>query len=264
MPKPNPQLPPFDKERFTPVKRALISVSDKSRLIEQARALHERKVELISTGGTYKAISSEGIPVTDVSEVTNFPEMMDGRVKTLHPMVHGGLLGDRDLDSHNSSMLEHGILPIDLLIVNLYPFENTVNQGGSYEMCVENIDIGGPAMIRAAAKNHAHVAVCTDADDVELILAEMDANEGKISGALKQSLASKTYSQSAAYDAAIANYFSDQLGEPDPAFRLQSGKLKQSLRYGENPHQIAGFYSDGSGSTRHSFCHSNTGKGTIL
>ena len=246
MPKPNPQLPPFDKERFTPVKRALISVSDKSRLIEQARALHHRKVELISTGGTYKAISSEGIPVTDVSEVTNFPEMMDGRVKTLHPMVHGGLLGDRDLESHNSSMLEHGILPIDLLIVNLYPFENTVNQGGSYEMCVENIDIGGPAMIRAAAKNHAHVAVCTDADDVELILAEMDANEGKISGALKQSLASKTYSQSAAYDAAIANYFSDQLGETDPAFRLQSGKLKQSLRYGENPHQIAGFYSDGS------------------
>lgn len=246
MPKPNPQLPPFDKERFTPVKRALISVSDKSRLIEQARALHHRKVELISTGGTYKAISSEGIPVTDVSEVTNFPEMMDGRVKTLHPMVHGGLLGDRDLESHNSSMLEHGILPIDLLIVNLYPFENTVNQGGSYEMCVENIDIGGPAMIRAAAKNHAHVAVCTDADDVELILAEMDANEGKISGALKQSLASKTYSQSAAYDASIANYFSDQLGEPDPAFRLQSGKLKQSLRYGENPHQIAGFYSDGS------------------
>ena len=247
MPKPNPQLPPFDKERFTPVKRALISVSDKSRLIEQARALHDRKVELISTGGTYKAISAEGIPVIDVSEVTNFPEMMDGRVKTLHPMVHGGLLGDRDLDSHNSSMLEHGILPIDLLIVNLYPFENTVNQGGSYEMCVENIDIGGPAMIRAAAKNHAHVAVCTDADDVELILGEMDANEGKISGALKQSLASKTYSQSAAYDAAIANYFSDQLGEPDPAFRLQSGKLKQNLRYGENPHQIAGFYSDGSG-----------------
>jgi phosphoribosylaminoimidazolecarboxamide formyltransferase/IMP cyclohydrolase len=246
MPKPNPQLLPFDKERFTPVKRALISVSDKSRLIEQARALHDRKVELISTGGTYKAISAERIPVIDVSEVTNFPEMMDGRVKTLHPMVHGGLLGDRDLDSHNSSMLEHGILPIDLLIVNLYPFENTVNQGGSYEMCVENIDIGGPAMIRAAAKNHAHVAVCTDADDVELILAEMDANEGKISGALKQSLASKTYSQSAAYDAAIANYFSDQLGEPDPAFRLQSGKLKQSLRYGENPHQIAGFYSDGS------------------
>ena len=247
MPKPNPQLPPFDKERFTPVKRALISVSDKSRLIEQARALHDRKVELISTGGTYKAISAEGIPVIDVSEVTNFPEMMDGRVKTLHPMVHGGLLGDRDLDSHNASMLEHRILPIDLLIVNLYPFEKTVNQGNSYEMCIENIDIGGPAMIRAAAKNHAHVAVCTDADDVELILEEMDANEGKISGALKQRLASKTFSQSAAYDAAIANYFFDQLGETNPVFRVQSGKLKQSLRYGENPHQIAGFYSDGSG-----------------
>jgi len=246
MPKPNPQLPLFSKERLTAVKRALISVSDKSRLIEQARALHERKVELISTGGTYRSIAAAGIPVVDVSEVTNFPEMMDGRVKTLHPMVHGGLLGDRDIDSHNMSMQEYGIIPIDLLIVNLYPFEQTVNQGGSYEMCIENIDIGGPAMIRAAAKNHAHVAVCTDSDDVELVLAEMDANQGKVSGGLKQRLASKTYAQSAAYDSAIANYFVEHLNETNPIFKVQAGKLKQSLRYGENPHQIAGFYSDGS------------------
>ena len=246
MPKPNPQLPLFSKERLTAVKRALISVSDKSRLIEQARALHERKVELISTGGTYRSIAAAGIPVVDVSEVTNFPEMMDGRVKTLHPMVHGGLLGDRDIDSHNMSMQEYGIIPIDLLIVNLYPFEQTVNQGGSYEMCIENIDIGGPAMIRAAAKNHAHVAVCTDSDDVELVLAEMDANQGKVSGGLKQRLASKTYAQSAAYDSAIANYFVEHLNETNPTFKVQAGKLKQSLRYGENPHQIAGFYSDGS------------------
>ena len=246
MPKPNPQLPLFSKERLTAVKRALISVSDKSRLIEQARALHERKVELISTGGTYRSIAAAGIPVVDVSEVTNFPEMMDGRVKTLHPMVHGGLLGDRDIDSHNMSMQEYGIIPIDLLIVNLYPFEQTVSQGGSYEMCIENIDIGGPAMIRAAAKNHAHVAVCTDSDDVELVLAEMDANQGKVSGGLKQKLASKTYAQSAAYDSAIANYFVEHLNETNPIFKVQAGKLKQSLRYGENPHQIAGFYSDGS------------------
>ena len=246
MPKPNPQLPLFSKERLTAVKRALISVSDKSRLIEQARALHERKVELISTGGTYRSIAAAGIPVVDISEVTNFPEMMDGRVKTLHPMVHGGLLGDRDIDSHNMSMQEYGIIPIDLLIVNLYPFEQTVNQGGSYEMCIENIDIGGPAMIRAAAKNHAHVAVCTDSDDVELVLAEMDANQGKVSGGLKQRLASKTYAQSAAYDSAIANYFVEHLNETNPIFKVQAGKLKQSLRYGENPHQIAGFYSDGS------------------
>ena len=246
MPKPNPQLPLFSKERLTAVKRALISVSDKSRLIEQARALHERKVELISTGGTYRSIAAAGIPVVDISEVTNFPEMMDGRVKTLHPMVHGGLLGDRDIDSHNMSMQEYGIIPIDLLIVNLYPFEQTVSQGGSYEMCIENIDIGGPAMIRAAAKNHAHVAVCTDSDDVELVLAEMDANQGKVSGGLKQRLASKTYAQSAAYDSAIANYFVEHLNETNPIFKVQAGKLKQILRYGENPHQIAGFYSDGS------------------
>jgi phosphoribosylaminoimidazolecarboxamide formyltransferase/IMP cyclohydrolase len=246
MPAPNPNLPPFDPSRLTAVKRALLSVSDKSRLIDQAKALHERGVKLVSTGGTHKAIMAAGIPVKDVTELTNFPEMMDGRVKTLHPMVHGGLLGDRDLASHKDAMHNHGILSIDLLIVNLYPFEQAVASGGSYEMCVENIDIGGPAMIRAAAKNHAHVAVCTDADDVDVVLADMDANDGHVSGTVRQSLAAKTYARSAAYDAAIANYFANHLGEAAPAYRAQAGQLKQSLRYGENPHQTASFYTDGS------------------
>ncbi|MEP1230145.1 MAG: bifunctional phosphoribosylaminoimidazolecarboxamide formyltransferase/IMP cyclohydrolase, partial [Litorimonas sp.] len=245
MPVPNPDLPPFDPARLAPVKRALLSVSDKSRLIDQASALHARGVKLVSTGGTRAAIEKAGIPVKDVSELTKFPEMMDGRVKTLHPMVHGGLLGDRDLASHKDAMHDHGILSIDLLIVNLYPFEKAAASGGSYEMCVENIDIGGPAMIRAAAKNHAHVAVCTDADDVDAVLADMDANEGQTSGTLRQKLAAKTYARSAAYDAAIANYFAGHLGDMSPAYRAQGGALKQALRYGENPHQTAAFYSDG-------------------
>ena len=246
MPAPNPDLPPFDPARLTPVKRALISVSDKSRLIDQAKALHERGVKLVSTGGTHKAIMAAGIPVKDVSELTKFPEMMDGRVKTLHPMVHGGLLGDRDLASHKDAMHDHGILSIDLLIVNLYPFEQAVAGGGSYEMCVENIDIGGPAMIRAAAKNHAHVAVCTDAEDVDAVLADMDAHDNQTSGTLRQKLAAKTYARSAAYDASIANYFADQMNDMSPPFRAQAGSLKQTLRYGENPHQTAAFYVDGS------------------
>ncbi len=246
MPAPNPDLPPFDPARLAPVKRALISVSDKSRLIDQAAALHARGVKLISTGGTHKAILAAGIPVKDVSELTKFPEMMDGRVKTLHPMVHGGLLGDRDLASHRDAMHDHGILSIDLLIVNLYPFEQAVASGGSYEMCVENIDIGGPAMIRAAAKNHAHVAVCVDGDDVEAVLADMDANDNQTTGALRQKLAAKCYARSAAYDASIANYFADHMGDMAPPYRAQGGKLKQTLRYGENPHQTAAFYADGS------------------
>ncbi len=245
MPAPNPDLPAFDPARLAPVKRALISVSDKSRLIAQATALHERGVKLVSTGGTRRAIEGAGIPVKDVSELTKFPEMMDGRVKTLHPMVHGGLLGDRDLASHKDAMHEHGILSIDLLVVNLYPFEQAVAGGGSYEMCVENIDIGGPAMIRAAAKNHAHVAVCTDADDVEAVLADMDANDGMTSGHLRRKLAAKTYGRSAAYDAAIANYFADVIADETPDYRVQGGALKQELRYGENPHQSAALYTHG-------------------
>ncbi len=246
MPSPNPDLPPFDPARLTPIRRALISVSDKSRLGAQARALHERGVKLVSTGGTRKAIADMGIPVKDVSELTKFPEMMDGRVKTLHPMVHGGLLGDRDLTSHKDAMHAHGILSIDLLVVNLYPFEAAVASGASYETCVENIDIGGPAMIRAAAKNHAHVAVCVDADDLDAVLGEMDAHDRKVSGTLRQKLAHKSYARTAAYDTAISNYFADHLGDMAPAYRAQAGTLKQSLRYGENPHQTAAFYADGS------------------
>lgn len=247
MPSPNPDLPPFDPTRTTAVKRALISVSDKSRLLKQAKALSERGIEIISTGGTKKMISEAGIAVKDVSDLTRFPEMMDGRVKTLHPAVHGGLLGDRDLASHMQAMTDHDILPIDLLVVNLYPFENAVSTGASYETCVENIDIGGPAMIRAAAKNHAHVGVCTDAADLDRVLAEMDANNGHISGALKQALAHKAYARTAAYDAAISNYFAAQLDDTAPTYRAQAGTLKQSLRYGENPHQTAAFYDDGTG-----------------
>jgi len=245
MPNPNPDLPPFDPSRLTKIKRALISVSEKSKLIEQATALHERGVKLVSTGGTKRAIQAAGMPVKDVSELTNFPEMMDGRVKTLHPMVHGGLLGDRDLKSHVTAMKDQGIMSIDLLVVNLYPFEQAVAGGGSYEMCVENIDIGGPAMIRAGAKNHAHVAVCVDSDDVDAVLAEMDDNDGQVSGTLRRKLAAKAYSRSAAYDAAISNYFADVIDET-PEYRAQAGSLKQELRYGENPHQTAAFYGDGS------------------
>ena len=245
MPSPNPDLPPFDPSRLTAVKRALLSVSDKSRLIPQAQALHDRGVKLVSTGGTRRAIQNAGIPVKDVSDLTHFPEMMDGRVKTLHPMVHGGLLGDRDLPSHVEAMKSQGIMSIDLLVVNLYPFEQAVASGGSYEMCVENIDIGGPAMIRAAAKNHAHVAVCVDSSDVDDVLTAMDENDGKVSGTLRRKLAAKSYARSAAYDAAIANYFANIIDET-PEYRAQAGSLKQTLRYGENPHQTAAFYSDGS------------------
>ena len=245
MPAPNPDLPPFDPARLSPARRALISVSDKSELIKNAKALHDRGVELISTGGTKRAIADAGIPVSDVSELTNYPEMMDGRVKTLHPAVHGGLLGDRDLASHLEAMSDHGILPIDILVVNLYPFERTAAGDAGYEMCVENIDIGGPAMIRAAAKNHAHVAVCVDDADVGNLLADMDANNNQISGTTRQKLAAKAFARTAAYDAAIGQYLCAKAGIDTPAYRSQAGALRQTLRYGENPHQAAAFYTDG-------------------
>lgn len=246
MPSPNPDLKPFDAERLRPVARALLSVSDKSRLIEQARALAALNIELVSTGGTKRALSKAGLAVSDVSDLTGFPEMMDGRVKTLHPMVHGGLLGERDLDSHVTAMADHGIAPIDLLIVNLYPFEQAVASGADYETCVENIDIGGPAMIRAGAKNHAHVAVCVDADDVDAVIEELRENDGHTSGTLRQRLAHKAFARTAHYDAAISNYFAAIRGDMAPDFRTQGGQLRQRLRYGENPHQTASFYADGS------------------
>ncbi|WP_022722386.1 bifunctional phosphoribosylaminoimidazolecarboxamide formyltransferase/IMP cyclohydrolase [Rhodopseudomonas sp. B29] len=224
------------------VTRALLSVSDKTGLIDFARALAGHGVELVSTGGTAKAIAAAGLPVKDVSELTGFPEMMDGRVKTLHPKVHGGLLAIRDNDDHTQAMAAHGIPQIDLLVVNLYPFEATVDKGASYEDCIENIDIGGPAMIRAAAKNHDDVAVVVEASDYQAVLDELAANNGATTLPLRKRLAAKAYARTAAYDAAISNWFALQLKTDAPDFRAIGGRLIQSLRYGENPHQTAAFY----------------------
>jgi phosphoribosylaminoimidazolecarboxamide formyltransferase / IMP cyclohydrolase len=227
------------------VSRALISVSDKSGLVELARALAEHRIELVSTGGTRKALTEAGLRVLDVSELTGFPEMMDGRVKTLHPSVHGGLLAIRGNQDHATAMAAHGIRPIDLLVVNLYPFEATVAKGADIDTSIENIDIGGPAMIRAAAKNHAEVAVVVDASDYPGLLAELEAHDGATTLALRQKLAAKAYARTAVYDAAIANWFAQQLADPAPDYRAVGGQLAEPLRYGENPHQTAAFYRTG-------------------
>ncbi|HEY5126845.1 MAG TPA: bifunctional phosphoribosylaminoimidazolecarboxamide formyltransferase/IMP cyclohydrolase [Bradyrhizobium sp.] len=224
------------------VTRALLSVSDKSGLIEFARALAGHGIQLVSTGGTAKAIAAAGLKVRDVSELTGFPEMMDGRVKTLHPKVHGGLLAIRDNAEHAQAMTVHGIAPIDLLVVNLYPFEATVDKGAGFEECIENIDIGGPAMIRAAAKNHDDVAVVVEAQDYQAVLDELAANAGATTLALRRRLAAKAYARTAAYDAAISNWFAGELKTSAPDFRAFGGRLIQALRYGENPHQTAAFY----------------------
>jgi phosphoribosylaminoimidazolecarboxamide formyltransferase/IMP cyclohydrolase len=224
------------------ITRALISVSDKAGLLDFARALTTHGIALVSTGGTAKALAEAGLKVQDVSDLTGFPEMMDGRVKTLHPMVHGGLLAIRDNAEHAAAMRAHHIAPIDLLVVNLYPFEATVAKGAGYDDCVENIDIGGPAMIRAAAKNHADVAVVVEPDDYSVLLAELAANGGATTFALRQKLAAKAYARTAAYDAAISNWFAATLKDDAPAYRAFGGKLAEALRYGENPHQSAAFY----------------------
>jgi phosphoribosylaminoimidazolecarboxamide formyltransferase/IMP cyclohydrolase len=231
-----------DTRRIT---RALLSVSDKTGLVDFARALTGLGVELVSTGGTAKALKDAGLAVRDVSELTGFPEMMDGRVKTLHPKVHGGLLAIRDNKQHTAAMKEHGIAPIDLLVVNLYPFEATVAKGGSYDDCVENIDIGGPAMIRAAAKNHADVTVVVDAADYARVLDELKTHGGATTLDLRKKLAAKAYARTATYDAAISNWFADVLKDPAPDYRAFGGKLAEALRYGENPHQSAAFYRGG-------------------
>jgi phosphoribosylaminoimidazolecarboxamide formyltransferase/IMP cyclohydrolase len=224
------------------VSRALISVSDKSGLVELARALAAHGIELVSTGGTRKTLADAGLRVLDVSELTGFPEMMDGRVKTLHPRVHGGLLAIRQNQDHAAAMAAHGIAPIDLLVVNLYPFEATVAKGADFDTSIENIDIGGPAMIRAAAKNHADVAVVVDASDYARLLAELEAHDGATTLALRKQLAAKAYARTAVYDAAIANWFAQQLADPAPDYRAVGGQLAEPLRYGENPHQAAAFY----------------------
>ena len=224
------------------VTRALLSVSDKTGLIEFAKALAGHGVELVSTGGTAKAIAAAGLKVRDVSELTGFPEMMDGRVKTLHPKVHGGLLAVRDNPEHAEAMKSHGIAPIDLLVVNLYPFEATVDKRADFEECIENIDIGGPAMIRAAAKNHDDVAVVVEAGDYQAVLDELAAHRGATTMTLRRRLAAKAYARTAAYDAAISNWFAGELKTEAPDFRAFGGRLIQALRYGENPHQTAAFY----------------------
>jgi phosphoribosylaminoimidazolecarboxamide formyltransferase/IMP cyclohydrolase len=237
-----PDFPPAP-DRVAP-KRALISVSDKAGLVEAARALHDLGVELVSTGGTRAALAAGGLPVKDVAELTGFPEMMDGRVKTLHPVVHGGLLGVRDAPTHAQAMAAHGIGGIDILYVSLYPFEATVAGGGDVAACVENIDIGGPAMIRSAAKNHGYVAVCTDAEAMCEVIAALKA-DGATTLALRRRLAARAFARTAAYDAAIAGWFAHQTGDGFAPRLTLAGTRIQAMRYGENPHQQAAFYGTG-------------------
>ncbi|WP_066704556.1 bifunctional phosphoribosylaminoimidazolecarboxamide formyltransferase/IMP cyclohydrolase [Celeribacter ethanolicus] len=229
-----------------PVKRALLSVSDKTGLVDLGKALAAKGVELLSTGGSAKTLREAGLDVKDVSEVTGFPEMMDGRVKTLHPRVHGGLLALRDNAEHVAAMDEHGIGEIDLLIVNLYPFEAALARGADYDEMIENIDIGGPAMIRAAAKNHGFVTTVVDVEDYDALIAELDANDGQTSYAFRQKMAQIAYARTGAYDAAVSNWMASAIGEVAPRRRVVAGQIKQTLRYGENPHQSAAFYVDGS------------------
>ena len=229
-----------------PIRRALLSVSDKTGLIDLGHALAGFGVELLSTGGSAKALRDAGLTVTDVADVTGFPEMMDGRVKTLHPNVHGGLLALRDNDDHLAAMKEHGIAGIDLLVVNLYPFEETVAKGADYNTCIENIDIGGPAMIRAAAKNHAFVTTIVDVEDYDKLLGDMGKHNGATCPKFRKRRAQIAYARTAAYDAAVSTWMADAIGLDTPRRRAFAGTIAQKLRYGENPHQSASFYLDGS------------------
>jgi phosphoribosylaminoimidazolecarboxamide formyltransferase/IMP cyclohydrolase len=224
------------------IRTALLSVSDKEGIVEFARTLADLGVLLLSTGGTAALLKEQGIAVRDVSEHTGFPEIMDGRVKTLHPRVHGGILARRKEESHQQAMEEHAIPPIDLVVINLYPFEKTVASGAGWEDCIENIDIGGPAMIRAAAKNHEDVTIVVAPEDYPLVLSEIEANAGATTLKLRRQLAAKAYARTAAYDAAIANWFAkkDEPGMPQKLFVVAD--RVQALRYGENPHQQAAFY----------------------
>jgi len=234
-----PDFPPAP-DRVIPA-RALISLSDKSGLEAAARALHARGVELISTGGTRAAIADFGLPVKDVADLTGFPEMMDGRVKTLHPVIHGGLLGVRDAAEHRAAMDAHGIDPIDIVWIDLYPFEQTVAAGGGIEAAIENIDIGGPAMIRSGSKNHGYVAVAVDPEGIGEILTALEA-DGGTSLALRKRLAARAFARTAAYDAAVSGWFAGQVEDAAPTRKTIAGSLAQTLRYGENPHQRGAFY----------------------
>ena len=263
-----PDFPPAP-DRVKPV-RALISLSDKAGLEDAARAMHAAGVELVSTGGTRAAIAALGLPVKDVAELTGFPEMMDGRVKTLHPVVHGGLLGVRDAPAHAEAMSDHGIGPIDIVWIDLYPFEATVaaqkpGEPGGFEAAVENIDIGGPAMIRSGAKNHGYVAVAVDGESIGLIVAALTA-DGGTDLVLRKRLAARAFARTAAYDAAVSGWFAGQAEDAAPARKSISGALAQTLRYGENPHQTGAFYRTGplSGSARPGVAHAEQVQGKEL
>jgi len=229
-------------EFLAPVRRALISVSDKTGLVAHARKLADMGVELISTGGTLATLRESGLEAVDAAEITSFPEMMDGRVKTLHPRIHGGLLARRDREDDLASMEEHAIPAIDLLMVNLYPFEEAVASGTDIDGCIAKIDVGGPAMIRAAAKNHVHVTVCVEGSDLEAVVAEMEKHEGQTTLALRRHLAAKAFARTAAYDSAIADRLAGETSDADNRFFAVGGTLSQDLRYGENPHQSAALY----------------------
>ncbi len=227
-----------------PVTRALISVSDKTGLVEFGQALAALNVEILSTGGSAKMLADAGVPVTEVADHTKFPEMMDGRVKTLHPIIHGGILALRDNPNHTDAMKAHNIGAIDLVVVNLYPFEETVAKGADFHTCIENIDIGGPAMIRSAAKNYGFVNVVVDASDYQSVIDELQSNSGKTSSELRKKLAAKAYARTGAYDAAISTWYAAQLGDEFPDRMVFAGTRLQTLRYGENPHQSAAFYAN--------------------
>jgi len=227
------------------IRRALISVSDKTGLVDLGRYLADHKVEILSTGGSAKALADAGVAVKEVASHTGFPEIMDGRVKTLHPKIHGGLLGRRGNEGDARAMADNQIEPIDLLVVNLYPFEATVAGGADYDTCIENIDIGGPAMIRAAAKNHADVTVIIDPNDYGRLVEEMAANKGGTTLEFRKMLAARAYRRTGAYDSAIGQWFAGVLDDPFPERMVLAGERKQIMRYGENPHQAAAFYVGG-------------------
>jgi phosphoribosylaminoimidazolecarboxamide formyltransferase/IMP cyclohydrolase len=227
------------------IRRALVSVSDKTDLVEFGRFLAGQGVEILSTGGSARTLAEAGVPVIEVAAHTGFPEIMGGRVKTLHPKIHGGILARRDLPDHLAAMDEHGIGGIDMVVSNLYPFEATLASGADYDTCVENIDIGGPAMVRASAKNHDFVTIVTDPADYAAVMAEMTANQGAVGAALRRRLAMTAFSHTAAYDAMIAGWLAREQGESFPQRLVVAGRLQQSLRYGENPHQAAAAYASG-------------------
>ncbi|MBB3931508.1 phosphoribosylaminoimidazolecarboxamide formyltransferase/IMP cyclohydrolase [Kaistia hirudinis] len=230
---------------LVPLTRALFSVSDSRGMIDLARALDARGVLLFATGSTAKAIAAAGMPVTNVADLIGFPEILGGRVKTLHPKIHGGLLGIRNDPVHAAEMEEHGIEPFDLVVCNLYPFEATVAATDDYATIVENIDIGGPAMTRASAKNHGFVSVLVDPDDYDALLAEIEAHGGATTLAARKRWAAKAFARTAAYDAAVSGWFAGQVGDTTPKWRSLGGTLREALRYGENPHQSAAFYATG-------------------